>query len=148
MSTYSSYIPKIVWADGFTKTLSFGYPLDNIITYSTIDDGSQFALLQNGTEYGWVVNTFYVLEADIRWIPYQNTTSPTANGWNSTDGWREFLEYGRTKFPFRFYPDKDDATYITSYLAEPLNGTHGLEIDGTRRLRLVIRNNTTPYEGY
>ena len=146
MSSNSNSIPQIRWGNGFLNTLVFGYPLDNIITYSTIDDGSQFALLQNGAEYGWVVNTSYILEADVRWIPYSNIDF--INGWNSFEGWREFLEYGRTKLPFRFYPNTDGATYITSYLVEPLNGTHGLEIDGTRNIRLVIRNNTTPYTGY
>ena len=149
MSTYTSTtIPKIVWGYNTNKTLSFGYGLDNVISYSNIDDASQFALLQNGAEYGWVVNTSYILEADVRWIPFEDTTNPIANGWNTTDGWREFLEYGRTKLSFRFYPNKDQATYITSYLVEPLNGTHGLEIDGTRNIRLIIRNNITPYTGY
>lgn len=148
MPSYSNNIPKITWSDGYSKTLSFGYKMDSVVTYAPADDASQFALLQNGNEYGWIPNTSYVLEGDIRWIPFEDTTNPVANGWNSVDGWREFLEYARTKFPFRFYPDKDSATYITSYLVEPINGTHGLEIDGTRRIRLVIRNNTTPYEGY
>jgi hypothetical protein len=149
MSTYTNLtIPKIVWWYDYSKTLSFGYGLDNVITYSSSDENSQFALLQNASEYSWIINTFYTLEADVRWIPYNNTTNPIANGWNTTNGWREFLEFGRAKNPFRFYPDKDNATYITSYLVEPINGTHGLEIDGTRNVRLVIRNNITPYTGY
>lgn len=149
MPTYTNTtIPKIVWASDFSKTLSFGYGLDNVITYSVAGDESQFALVQSGAEYSWITNTFYVLEADVRWIPYEDTTSPLASSWNYSDGWREFLEYARTKATFRFYPDKTAATYITSYLVEPINGTHGLEPDGTRNIRLVIRNNTTPYAGY
>jgi len=149
MPTYTNItIPKIVWWYDYSKTLSFGYGLDNVITYSSSDENSQFALLQNASEYSWIINTFYILEADVRWIPYNDTTNPVANGWNTTNGWREFLEFARAKNPFRFYPDKDSATYITSYLVEPINGTHGLEIDGTRNVRLVIRNNTTPYTGY
>lgn len=146
MGIYSTTKPKITWGTSFSNTLTFEYQMDNVVSYAASDENSQFALLQNGSEYSWIPSTMYILEGDVRWI--RDTDFSFVNGWRTTAGWLEFLEYSRAKNAFRFYPDRDGATYITSYLVEPINATHGLEIDGTRRIRLVIRNGNTPYEGY
>lgn len=147
MGIYSNTKPKIKWGAGFSNVLSFEYRMDNIVSYSASDASSQFALLQNGTEYSWIPSTSYVLEGDVRWI--RDVDFSFVNGWRTTAGWLSFLDYSRNKIPFQFYPDQtNDSIYITSYLVEPINATHDLEIDGTRRIRLVIRNGNTPYEGY
>jgi hypothetical protein len=129
-------ISKIVW-DG--NDLVFGYPLDNAVSYTAAMDGSQFVRIENGDEYSWIPLTHYILEGEVRWIS-------TAQ-WDGATGWRAFLEYARQKNTFSFYRDKD-GTGITSYLVEPLDGNHDIEVDGTRKLRLVIRNSTTPYTGF
>lgn len=122
------------------NTLNFSYPLDNATAYSTIIDGSQMVRTENGTEYSWIPNSNYILEGDVRWISTEQ--------WDGATGWRAFLEYARAKNPFTFYTANTDTTGVISYLVEPLNGEHSLEIDGTRRIRLVIRNTTTPYTGF
>jgi hypothetical protein len=146
MGTYR--IPKITWSGSYAATLNVGYPLDNWAAYSNAFEGSQFVQVESGTEDAWIINTEYVLEGDIRWIPTTNGVNPTQTGWDGVNGVRAFLEYGRAKNTFRWYPNKDEGTYIESYLVEPLNGAHGLEPDGTRTIRIKIRNSTTDYSGY
>lgn len=142
-------IPKITWGTSFANTVNIGYPLDNWASYSSAFDGSQFLQVESGTEDAWVINTNYILEGDIRWIPTSDLTNPTRTGWDGTTGVRAFLEWARLKNQFRWYPNKDDnATYVTSYLVEPINGAHALEPDGTRTIRIVMRNSSTPYNGY
>ncbi len=80
-------IPKITWGTSFANTLNIGYPLDNWASYSSAFDGSQFLQVESGTEDAWVINTNYILEGDIRWIPTDNSTNPTRTGWDgATDG--------------------------------------------------------------
>lgn len=127
--------------------LLFGYSLDNAVSYSTTIDGSQMVRIEDGTEYSWIPNTNYVLEGDVRWIPTTSTDIQT--GWDGATGWRAFLEYARAKNTFLFFSNLNQlVSPIESYLVEPLNGQHDLEIDGTRRIRLVIRNTTTAYTGF
>lgn len=145
--TYSvePLIPKIVWNG---NTIVFGYALDNVTSYSTNIDGSQTVRTENGTEYSWIPNNNYILECDVRWIPTTNGTNPTQTGWDGATGWRAFLEYARAKNPFSFFLASTDGSGISSYLVDPLDGQHELEPDGTRRIRLVIRNTTTAYTGF
>jgi hypothetical protein len=137
------YIPKIEWNG---NTLNIPYQLDNVVSYAATSDASQFVRIENGDEYAWVPNINYILEGDVRWIP--TTSTATQTGWDGATGWRAFLEYARAKNKFKFYIDGLDTSYIESYLVDPLNGEHELEPDGTRKIRLVIRNSTTPYDGY
>lgn len=142
-------IPKITWGTSFANTLNIGYPLDNFASYSSAFDGSQFLQVESGTEDAWVINTNYILEGDIRWIPTDDLANPTRTGWDGAAGCREFLEDARQKNQFRWFPDKDDgASFVLSTLVEPINGIHDLEPDGTRTIRIVIRNSSTPYDGY
>lgn len=138
--------PKITWNTSFATTLSIQYPVDNFSTYSQPRDGSTFAQSQSGIEDSWIIGTDYYLEVDIRWIPITDTGSAT--GWDGATSWRGFLEWARAKNAFRFYPDKDSGTFYTSFLLEPALAGAELEIDGTRRIRLVMRNATTAYLGY
>lgn len=143
---YEPSIPKIEWNG---NTLIFGYPLDNVITYSSPIDGYQNVRIENGDEYSWIPGRNYILECDIRWIPSTTSTNPSQTGWNGSTGWRAFLEYARAKNKFTFYPDYQFSNVsVESYLVDPIDGQHELEPDGTRKLRLVIRNNTTPYDGF
>lgn len=135
--------PKIVWNG---NTINFKYILDNAVSYSVPFQDSQFVQTKSGKEASWIKNTIYVLEADVRWIP--TITSTGVTGWDGATGWRAFLEYARKKNSFQFYPDKDETTYIDSFLADPIDGTHTLEFDGSRKVRLIIRNTTNPYTGY
>jgi hypothetical protein len=141
-------IPKIEWGAGYSQSLAIGYPLDDYASYSTYREGSEFAQTFAGVEDAWITGTDYVLEGTIRWIPTTLTLNPSASGWDGASGVRAFLEWARQKNQIRFYPNKDINTYITSYLVEPLDGKHTLEPDGTRNIRLVIRNSTNSYDGY
>lgn len=145
MSNWSK-LPKITWGSGSANTLTIGYPVDEWRSYSEARDGSQFIQVESGEEDAWVIGTDFVFEGTFRWIP--TASSVSQSGWDGSTGWRGFLEYGRAKNTFRYYPDATSGTYYTSYLVEPLNGAHDLEQDGTRSVRMKIRNASASYAGY
>ena len=140
--------PKITWGSGFTNTLNIGYPLDNWVASSRAFAESTFIQIESGEEDSWVINTEYYLEGDVRFIPATNQTNPSRTGWDGATGFNAFLIWARDKNQFRFYPDKDSATYILSYLVEPTDIAPTQEQDGTRTIRLYIRNASTSYDGY
>lgn len=132
-------LSKIEWNG---NTINIPYALDNLTAYTTAIDNSEYVRTENGEESSWTPSTNFVLEGDVRWIP--TTSTVTQTGWDGATGWRAFLEYARAKNKFNFYLDAYGPS-IESYLVEPLDGEHTLELDGTRRIRLVIRNNKTSY---
>lgn len=146
--TYYNKRPKITWGTSFANTLSIGYPVDNWSSWSEPRQGSVWVQSMSGDEDSWIIGTDYYLQVDVRWIPTANTTSPVATGWDGTTGFRAFLEWAKAKNVFRWYPDKDSASYVASYLVDPMNGGPTVEPDGTKRITLVIRNATTAYDGY
>ena len=87
-----------------------------------------------------------MFEGSFRWLPTTGSVGQT--GWDGVAGWRAFLEWSRQKNQFRYYPDKNSGTYYTSYLVEPVNGSHDIEPDGTRSVRVKMRNSSGSYEGY
>lgn len=140
--------PKILWGAAFANTLSIGYRLDNVIAGPEPRAGSETAQAPSGVEDAWTIGTDYILEADIAFIPQTDTASPLATGWDGATGFAAFLSWARDKNLIRFYPDKDAGTFIDSYLVEPMAGQGQPETDATRRVRLRIRNASTPYDGY
>lgn len=140
--------PKITWSASFANTLTIAWPLDDWRSYSQPREGSVFTQAVSGLEDAWVHGTDYYLSGVVRWIPTTDSTSPVATGWDGSTGWRAFLEWARQKNAFRFYPDATSGTYIDSYLVEPMSGDHGVEANGNRSIRIVIRNSTNSYDGY
>lgn len=144
-----STIPSIAWESSFANTLNIGYLPDNPVSYSKPLEGSVQIRYNDGAADAWTVGTRYFLEFDLRWIPTLDTTNPVATGWDEADGVRLFLEWAKDMNEFRFIPDKDTpGTFILSRLISPINDAPSLEADGTRRLRLVIENTSSPYTGY
>lgn len=129
-------IPKIIWGDSLENQFIFDYPLYDWVTRSEALEGSQFLRIESGYEDSWIVNTSYVLEATVRFIEQDD--------WDTN--WIPFLEWAREKKTFRFYSDEFDSFYYTSYLVEPITESPSIEPDGTRTIRLVIRNSAEPYE--
>lgn len=131
-------IPKIEWGDNLENTIYFDYPLYDWVTRSEALDGSQFLRIESGYEDSWIVNISYVLEATVRFI--------TQEDWD--DNWLPFLEWARQKNQFRFYSNQYgfNTVYYLSYLVEPITEAPTIEPDGTRTIRLVIRNSSEAYE--
>jgi len=146
----SGYTPRITWGTSFANQLDIGYPLDNAIAYPKPRDGSEFVQSPTGVEDSWLQGMEYYLEGDLRWLPTSNITSPvTATGWDGSTGWRAFLEWVWEKNQFRWIPNKSSpSTYILSYWVSPIFGGYELEVSGDRRMRMVIRNSSSPYTGY
>lgn len=141
-------IPKITWGDSFANTLSIGYPVDNFSTWTEPRQGSVWVQSLSGLEDSWIIGYDAYLQVEVRWIPTSTTASPVATGWDGSTGWTGFLQNVQAKNPFRWFPNKDEATYYTSYLVEPMEGGPTLEMDGTKRLLLVMRSSTEAYTGY
>jgi len=139
---------RITWGTSFANTLEIGYPLDDWRSYATYREGTEFAQSYSGVEDAWVTGEDYVLEGTVRWIPTADTISPVATGWDGATGWMAFLNWARKKNEFRVYPDKTAGTYFASYLVEPLDGKHDLEPDGTRSVRIKVRNASGSFAGY
>lgn len=134
--------PVIVWGDNLDKSLSFTYPLYDWVTRSEALDGSQFLRIESGYEDAWIVNTSYVLEGTVRFI----ADDGISYGWDDpVNGWEAFLEWARQKNQFVYFPDIDSAG-ILSYLVSPIDEPPTIEPDGTRTIRLVIRNSTSQYK--
>jgi hypothetical protein len=139
--------PSITWGTSFANAISFEIPADSPVSYTKPRDGSQAVQASSGVRDAWIVGTDYVLELDVRWIP--TTSTGTQTGWDGTTGWRSFLDWARQANAFRWIPDASaPGTYVTSYLVEPFQQAPSIEPNGFRRLRLVMTNSTTPYDGY
>jgi hypothetical protein len=141
-------LPKITWGASFANTLSIGYPLDNVTAGDEPRAGSVFDRSTAGVEDAWITGVDFLLTADIRWIPQVDTAAPVATGWDGTTGVRSWLSWARQKNQFRFYPDATSGTFITCYLADPMQGVGAFENDGTRKLTVTFRNTATAFDGY
>ena len=140
--------PKITWGASFANTLNIAYPVDNVTAGDEPRAGSTFDRSVSGVEDAWIAGTDYLLTADIRWIPQVDTTTPLATGFDGATGVRAFLAWARQKNPLRWFPDAASGTFITCYLAEPVQGLPPAESDGTRKLTVTLRNVTTAFDGY
>ena len=148
MPSYRQKAPKITWGASFANTLSIAYPLDAVTAGDEPRTGSSFDRSVSGVEDGWITGVDYLLTAEIRWIPQVDTAVPLATGFDGTTGVRAFLAWARQKNPFRWFPDAASGTFITAYLAEPMQGVPTAESDGSRKLTVTFRNTTTPWDGY
>lgn len=148
MTDYRLKTPKIVWGTPFANNLRIGYPFDQYAAGSEPREGSEAAQSRSGVEDAWTTGTDYILEVTVRYIPQEDTASPLATGWDGPTGFRAFLEWARDKNVVRLYPDAAGGTFIDCYLVEPMRGIPEPEADGTRTIRIRLRNVTTPFDGY
>ena len=148
MPSYRQKTPKITWGAAFANTVSIAYPLDSVSAGDEPRAGSSFDRVSSGVEDAWITGTDYLLTADIRWIPQVDTATPLATGWDGATGVRAFLAWARQKNQLRFFPDAASGTYITCYLAEPMQGLPSAESDGSRKLTFTFRSASTAWDGY
>lgn len=132
----------------FANTCTFGYPLDEAVSFSRPAEGSEMVFLPSGVVDGWDTGETHVLQATVRWIPTEDTVTPAATGWNGDLGVRACLAHLRRGNPCWLSPDVSDLTAgWTMHLEAPFADAPELEVDMTRRVALVLRS-TTPIEGY
>lgn len=134
---------EIRWGLGNSSVLTIGYPVDNLSVFSQPRNGSEFVQTMGGVEDAWITGVDYYLDATIRWIPNQGTASAT--GWQGSQGWDAFLRWARDKRPFIWVMDVETGLGIESTLVEPLSGGPGVEMDGTKSIRILIRNPNQEY---
>lgn len=152
MSNFRLTFLKILWGPGLASTLTGGYWLDNVTTWDEPRQGSEQVQAPSGVEDAWTVGTDYYLEGDLCYIPAATTTtvpSGSQTGWDGAAGVRAFLAWARDKNVFTFYPDQTNgAVSFSCYLVDPMNGAPTVEADGTRRVKIKIRNSTAAFDGY
>lgn len=106
---YRTVAPFIRWGANHQNAAYFGFPLDNVTTWSEPRQGSEFVQLPSALETAWLLGYDQILEGDLRWLPPTDTLFyPRATGWNfnaNTPGLRQFLEWARQKQLFTFIPD-------------------------------------------
>lgn len=131
--------------------------VDNVIAWDQPAAGYATARNSAGTEDAWVTATDYMVGLDVRWVGQSPADVPIeVSGWEGLNevpgincGVGAMLRAGRDKEDLLWVPDRSDcSSYITSKLAEPLQGPPSLEQDGRRRQRIVLRNTTTEFAGY
>ncbi|HYC32668.1 MAG TPA: hypothetical protein VEB59_10310, partial [Gemmatimonadales bacterium] len=73
------------------------------------------------------------------------------SGWDSADGWSDFLAYARQARPIRFVPDADaPSEYVPCLLVEPWQEPPepGWAVRRTITLLLRATDPSIPFEGY
>lgn len=112
--------PKITWGASFANTWTFPGPIDN--PRPVQPKRTKYGESQSGVRTSWSVRTDAQLAFMVGLIPKANSGSVTGYSTAST-GVREALAWmcdndgtNTTQNQFRFYPDKDVASYHTCYL--------------------------------
>lgn len=145
-------IPKIVFPHSSgANTLTFGYRVDDVRAYRRLADGSEQVINAAKTADTWSTGRWDILEVTVRFIP--DSADGSVTGWTTANGWRDFLDDALDSIVFRWFPDKDGATYNTVVLmTNPLpEGREALGSD-RRTLRLVMLDTgagtLTTFDGY
>lgn len=144
--------PAIFWGTtssggaAYGKTLTFGYPLYDVVTDREPRAGSEWVQAPSGAEDAWVTGRDYVMTCSVRWIPDSTGATPTraavAGSQVVQEAWQDFFDYARDKNPFRFCPNATStAAYVDAcYLVEPMQGFGGNLENLQRGVSLKIRN--------
>lgn len=140
-------VPRITWGGSFAVSLVFDLWLDRAIAYDTILWQAN-AEGYDGSNDGRSQGERSMLAGTVRRIPRVDRNGVT--GWEGSQGWRAFLQYGLDMQVFRWHADETDlATYFEAYLVEPADGKCGEEINRFRTIDLVIeRVDGLPIVGY
>ena len=62
-------IPKITWGAESRHVIYFDNPLDNLVSWSSSLEGSEFVVAPSGETDAWIEDDVYFLEGLVRWIP-------------------------------------------------------------------------------
>jgi hypothetical protein len=136
-------LPLILWGAGYAKTLTLGWPLLGVSTYSEEADGSDTVRGKVQAMDGWQTGLHRFLKATVLAIPGTNESQSygARSGWDSTDGWADFLAYARQCRPIRWVPDADDPdTYLACLLVEPWRDPPAIGWAQRRQPTLVLRS--------
>lgn len=101
--------PMIRWGSVHQYAAYFGFPVDNVTSWSDPRQGSEFDQAPSGVEDSWLVGFDQVLAGELRWIPGSDTLFyPRCTGWDynaNTPGIRQFLEWAKQKNQFTWIGD-------------------------------------------
>lgn len=107
--SYRTVTPYIRWGTNYANAAYFGFPADNVTSWSEPRERSEFIQGPDGGEDSWIVGFDQVLEGDLRWIPGSDTLFyPRCTGWDfnaATPGVRQMLENVKAKNLFAWHPD-------------------------------------------
>jgi hypothetical protein len=133
----------ILWGAGFAKTLRFGFPMLDVRTYGLAREGTKVTRAMVEASDGWAFGNDHFIEFVLPAIPQEDAVDPygygDATGWDSTDGWADFLDYARRKIVIRLVPNLAAPAPIDCLLAEPWTDAPEAGWNLTRQLKVVLR---------
>lgn len=130
---------------------------DDPLYWESPRDGYDAVQARSGAEDAWMVGTDYLAALTARWIPQFDTAySIGVSGWEGGNeipgvncGIAAMLRAGRDKQDIRVAPDLGTvAQSVVARLVEPLQDGVDLEPNGTRRVRLVFRQQESSWGLY
>ena len=132
-------ISQIKWGAGLTKTLTFEFPLYDVVTDREPREGSEWGDSPGGTRDAWIVGHDYTLTCEAAFIRNDSGTYTPISG---TDSWQDFLDWGRGANVFRFIPDTAAPSIFIDncYLIEPMKGFGEMDKAIRRSVKIKIRN--------
>jgi hypothetical protein len=138
---------QILWGTSYLNVLRLGRPVYDVVTGRDPREGSEWAETTAGVRDSWIVGRDYTMDFSLRWIPDGGDGSTYAP-WSGPLGVQAFLDWARDSNTFRFVPDD---TYPTAYvdgcyLADPFNGSGGLDALIRRTMQLRIINPTVDFQ--
>jgi hypothetical protein len=142
---FRGIVAGITWGASFEKTLRFGFPLLDVKTYPLAREGTKVTRAMVAESDGWSFGHNHLIEFMTPAIPQEDEVDPygygAASGWDSPDGWADFLDWARRKIVVNFIPNLDAivATSIPCYLVEPWTESPEAGWNLRRELRLVLR---------
>ena len=130
---------KITWGAAFAKTITFEYPLFDVVTDREPREGSEWAEAPSGVREALIVGSDYTMECDAGWIRNDSGVYTPISG---ADSWQDYFDWARKANTFRFIPDAaSPGTYIPDcYLVEPMRGFGNMDKAIRRTVRLKIKN--------
>lgn len=150
-----SNAPAILWGPARATVLRFGFPALGANTYPLPGEASQRRTAKSGAEDGWSIGRDMRLEVTHTAIPGTTESDPygygEATGWDSADGWQDFLAWCWAGNGLRWRPNVlVTGVDVDCRLVEPVKGWNPeIGFAGRRTVRLVLRRTDhQPFEGY
>lgn len=134
--------PALKWGPTYAKTLVVGFWPLQVDTYPEPADGSSTVRGKVAVEDGWSTGFHRFLAVTIGSIPPETETMELGprTGWDTVDGWCDFLEWARAARPIRWVPNAAvPGTYVNCLLQAPWDEAPEPDWAGRRRIRLVLR---------
>lgn len=134
------------WGPNFGATARLAYRFDSLITYPLPREGSKLSRSRGGAVEATLTGTDWILEADVKWVPDRDLTSPAQTGWQSGGGWQGIIAWAQNGGTVRLIPDTAlPKIWIDAELVAPTTDPPSINGDATQSVHLKLRA-LTPFD--